>query len=77
MTFKSPPTVNVPTTVAPAPMFTSLSMWMLLPKVLIPVNVDAAETIMSLETSSRLIVPTPVIFRFLPDTSSYTTSSKT
>ena len=59
-----------PATVAPPPTHT-------LVKVDTPTNVETPVTLMSLETSSRLIVPTPVIFRFLPDTSSYTTSSKT
>jgi hypothetical protein len=46
-------------------------------KVDTPTNVDTPDTLISLVISARTIVPTPVIFRFLPDTSSYTTSSKT
>ena len=66
----SPETERYAPTESPPPTQTSLNVEN-------PLTEEAQLTIMSLETSRRLIVPTPLILRFLPGTSSYTISSKT
>ena len=66
----SPETERSCVTESPPPTQTSLNVEN-------PLTVAPPLTTMSLETSTRLIVPTPVILRFLPLTSSYTISSRT